>query len=744
MGAEEQESWVLYMSTFPPRECGIATFTKDLTTAIDNQFSPLIKSKIVTMNHNSTSFYNYPENVIFQINDADIQEYIDTAKKINDMDCIKLINIQHEFGIFGGEYGSYLIAFLEIINKPVVITFHSILPNPNERLKRVVQILAEKSKCIIVMAKTGENILREDYDIETEIKIIPHGIPTIRFVTSTKEKIKKGYSNNVLLSSFGMINSGKGYEYVIDALPNVVKKFPNLLYLIIGETHPIVRKNEGEQYRNFLEKKVKELGLVKNVKFYNKYITLKEICEYLQATDLFICSNTNPKQITSGVLSYAVGAGRAVISTPFLHAKELVTPERGILAEFESSKSFEHGIIKVLSDISLKKNMEENAYANTRNMTWDNVAIAYKNCFMGHFNINEESSFNIPKIKLNHLIGLTDDFGIIQFAKVTQPDTSSGYALDDNARALIVSCMHANTFPESPKLELIGTYLNFIKHVQHDDGKMYNVVDYSREVDLENWSEDSHGRALWALGFLISTNGISKEMKNKAEQMFCRGLNAVKNIKSPRAAAFSIIGLYFYNKLKKSPENISKIRRRSDYLVSFYNGCSSKEWKWFEKYLTYANSKLPEALFYSYLATKDKKYLDVAKSSLAFLSSVTFEDGVFAPIGQNGWYFKDGKKANFDQQPIEAGNMVQTLILANQVTNEKRYLDQAIKAFKWFLGVNSLNNFIYDESTGGCHDGLGRFSINLNQGAESTLAYLMARLSLHESQLEPNNSPMLL
>ena len=731
MGDKEQSS-ILYMSTFPPRECGIATFTKDLANAMDNKFSHLIKSKIVAMNNDLANIYNYPGDVIHQIADADIQEYIDAAKKINGMDNVKLINIQHEFGIFGGEYGSYLIAFLEIINKPVIITFHSVLPEPDDKLKRVVQTLAKKSKCTIVMSKIAANILREEYGITADIQVVPHGIPTVLFNSSIKEKTKMGYKKRIVLSSFGMMNPGKGYEHVIDALPKVIKKFPHILYIIVGETHPVVRKKEGEQYRNFLEKKVKELGLEKNVKFYNKYIPLKEIVQYLQATDIYICSNNNPHQVVSGTLAYAVGSGRAVISTPFLHAQELVTPDRGILAGFNSPKSFADAIIKIISSPKLKNSMEKNAYANTRHMTWDNVALAYMSVFKKHINISKKDGVKIPKIKLNHLINLTDDFGLVQFTNNTIPAMSSGYTLDDNARAMIVCCMHYTIFKNKSTLSLIKTYMNFIKHAQQGDGKIYNFAGYNKTVNLKHWSDDPYGRALWSLGFLINTKEIPPGLKEEAEQIFSKASPLINSIKSPRAVAFIILGLYFYNKSKPSPENIKKIKGLADYLVMLYQTYSSSEWQWFEEYLTYSNSKLPEALFYAYLATKNKEYLEIAKSSLDFLSSVTFENGMFAPVGHDGWYFKNGQKAHFDQQPVDTASMVQTLLLANKITKEKHYLKDAITAFQWFLGKNFLNTMVYDESTGGCHDGIGRYSINLNQGAESTLSYLLARLYLHD------------
>jgi glycosyltransferase involved in cell wall biosynthesis len=307
MTNNEKPFWILYMATFPPRECGIATFTKDLTKAIDKKYSPKIKSKILAMNRSGISIYNYPKNVIFQIDDTNIQEYIDVAKEINKTDAIKLVSIQHEFGIFGGENGSYLISFLEILNKPTIVTFHSVLPNPNDRLKKVVQAIAKKVACIIVMTGKGIEILREDYNITTDIVVIPHGIPSVTFDKNIKEKSKIGFEDKIILSSFGLISSGKGYEYVIDALPEVVKKFPNVLYLILGQTHPIVRKQEGEKYRNSLETKVKELGLQNNVKFYNKYLKLSGIIRYLKASDIYISSSINPNQITSGTLVYAMG-----------------------------------------------------------------------------------------------------------------------------------------------------------------------------------------------------------------------------------------------------------------------------------------------------------------------------------------------------------------------------------------------------------------------------------------------------
>ena len=371
-----EPNWILYVATFPPRECGIATFTKDLIIAMDKKFSPKIKSKILVMNNSGTNIYKNNEDVLFDIAETDISAYKKAAERVNEIDAIKLINIQHEFGIFGGEYGNYLIKFLDIVKKPVVISFHTVIPNPEDKLKKIVRQLAKKSSYLVVMTKSGIDILRKDYNIKTKIFVIPHGTPTASFDGSMKEKSAIGISDKIVLSSFGLINPGKGYEYVIESLIEVVKKYPNILYLIIGETHPVVRKKEGENYRTFLEGKVKEYGLENHVKFCNRYLTLEEIVKNLLATDIYISSNLDSNQIVSGTLTYAIACSKAIISTPFTYAKDLITPERGLLVKFRDSNSYSKALIKILSNPTLKKEMEKNNYSFSRSMVWPNVAIS--------------------------------------------------------------------------------------------------------------------------------------------------------------------------------------------------------------------------------------------------------------------------------------------------------------------------------------------------------------------------------
>ena len=542
---------ILFMGTYPPRECGIATFTRDLTTAVNKTIAPRLETKILAINKNGSNIYNYPKNVIYQISDNDVDDYIQTAKLINRDNKIKLVCIQHEFGIFGGEYGDHLLAFLEILEKPVVLTFHSVLPSPNDRLRKAVIALAERVQTIIVMTKTGVDILRRDYELTTSIKIIPHGIPTVKFETQKREKRQLGFKDKIILSSFGLMSCGKGYEVVIESLPEIVKRFPKLLYLIVGETHPVVRKHEGEEYRNFLEEKVKELGLQKNVKFYNKYLTLDEIIQYLKASDVYISSSKDPNQITSGTLSYAMGCGRAVVSTPFIHAKDAVKKDKGILAEFDDPESFSKAIISILSSRKTRRSMEEHAYHHSRSMTWPNVALSYDRVFRENLKI--PVTHDLPEINTAHLEKLTDDFGVIQFAKQSDPDLESGYTLDDNARALLTCAMHYKHSKQFKTLNLIKTYLDYIKFIQRKDGKLYNQVDKDKRIDYENWSDDAHGRAIWALGLTYATESIPEDLKAEAEKILVKAAPIALKITSPRAVAFSLLGLCAYNKEKKNP-----------------------------------------------------------------------------------------------------------------------------------------------------------------------------------------------
>jgi hypothetical protein len=425
-----------------------------------------------------------------------------------------------------------------------------------------------------------------------------------------------------------------------------------------------------------------------------------------------------------------MGCGRAVISTSFLHAQDIVNNERGTLVDFRNPKSFEKAIINLVENPELRKSMEKNSYYYTRPMTWPNVAMNYCDIFNKHLDLKGKEIDSLPEIDTSHLIKLTDNFGVIQFAIQSNPDKDSGYTLDDNARAILVCTKHYEKFREFKQLDMIKTYLNYIKYVQKKDGRLYNFVNKDKRINGEQWSEDAHGRAIWALGYLISSPNMPEDFKKDAEKIITRAVIASHDIHSPRSLAFIIQGLYFYNKIANSPKTRRYISQLADYLISLYKSASSPTWRWFEPYMTYANSKLPEALLYAYLSTGKREYLDIGLESLDFLLSQTFKEDLFVPVGQRGWYLKEGQKSDYDQQPIEASYMIQTLILAYKISRDEKYKQHALQTFQWFVGKNTLNQVVYDSTTGGCYDGIGEKAINLNQGAESTISYLLARLFL--------------
>ncbi|MFW9930248.1 MAG: glycosyltransferase, partial [Candidatus Thorarchaeota archaeon] len=598
-------------------------------------------------------------------------------------------------------------------------------------MRRILKEISELSTKLVIMNKIGINILQNDYNINGDkIVVIPHGTPIIPFNQGQKIKNLMGFNNKIILSSFGMINPNKGLEYIIESLPPLIKKYPNILYLIIGATHPVIKKREGEKYRNMLKEKIIKLNLNDNVKFINRYLSLKEIINYLQLTDIFISGNQDPYQITSGTLAYAASSGKAIISTPYYHANDLLTSDRGILVDFKDSSLYSKAINKLLSDPKYKKKLEFNLYKYTRKSTWPNVALAYFNLFRKLDPELSKCRISIPPVDFKYIKELTDNFGMIQFSKFTTPDIESGYSCDDNARALIIATNYYQKYKKKSTLNLIQIYLKFIEFIEYDS-RFYNLVSKEGEVDLSAWSEDTHGRTLWALGYIQSIEGVPNFLRSRALKLFKKGLRIIDKLNSPRAIAFTIIGLYYaHQSIHSNFNSIELIRKLSNRLVELYEEHSKGGWKWFEDYLTYANSKLSEALFYSFDITNNKKYLNIATQSLKFLIDQTFINGVYAPIGQNGWYQKNGKKTLYDQQPINTSSMVQTLILAYKISKNEDYIKLALKAFEWFLGRNTLKQIVYDDTFCGCYDGVEEDNVNLNQGAESTVCYIMARLSV--------------
>jgi len=731
---QQSKSWIVCLSTFPPRQCGIATFTADLTNAIDQMFKPLIKSKIVAMNFTKISHLPYSDKVIFQISQPREEDYVNAAYKLNHLKKVRLVNIQHEFGIFGGEYGSHLLLLLKKLQKPVVTTFHTVLPAPDEKMRNVVKTIMKYSKGIIVMTNYSKELLKKDYGLNPDrIQVIPHGIHRVSYRTNEHAKSVFGLSGKLILSTFGLLNPNKGIEYVIEALPPVIEKFPNVRFLVAGVTHPTVLEQEGEKYRNFLIKKVHQLGLSDYVLFYNTYFNINKLLRFLEATDVYLSPSLNPKQTVSGTLSYALGSGRPVISTAFAQAKQDVTSEVGILIDFKNPQAFTDAITKLISNNELCLQLGKNAYFRTRHMTWENVAHSYMKYFSQFVPELTLGQRKLPSIKLKHLAKLTDNFGIIQFAELTEPDLSSGYTLDDNARALITAALHYKKFRTHSALKFASTYLNFLYRVAKPDGYFDNYVNSNRAIDkqrnIQENSEDPSARALYALALVSTTKQIPKRIRHQAHSLFEQSFQ--KNIAffSPRAIAFYIKALNCLLSKWKEPKTLAVLRSCCEQLMSLYEKSHLPDWEWFEHYLTYSNAILSEALILGYKITGERRYLEVSEKTLNFLVKHTFKDSIYIPIGQSGWFPKEGTRQYFDQQPEDVAATVEALNTMFQVTKRKHYKQLANIAFNWFLGDNVLGQVVYDRTTGGCYDGIGKKFINLNQGAESTISYLLARLS---------------
>jgi glycosyltransferase involved in cell wall biosynthesis len=747
---------ILYVSSFPPRECGIATFTQDLTDAIDREFSPAVKSKILAMNPDGTSLFNYPRKVSAQIRDSDIEDYIQAANDINRSSDIKLVNVQHEYGLHGGDWGNYILPFLELINKPVVVTLHTVLPRPDRHLKKITQDIVAKASGIVVMTKHAAKLLKSTYGIDKKkpIAIIPHGVHHVPYPSKTRAKAKLNLSGHTLLSTFGMLGPDKGIEYAISALPEIVAKYPNVLYLVLGATHPNIVKECGEVYRNKLVRLVKKLKLDNNVKFYNKYLNLPELIDFLKATDIYISPTLNPRQAVSGTVSYAFSCACPIVATANQYAKDTVGPTRGYLVNFADPEPIKQAVLAILDDPKMASEMKKDAYYYSRHMTWQNVALAYFKFFNDFAKITPREQDKLPALNLDHIRTLTDDFGMIQFASHTRPDNLSGYCLDDNARALLGCVRLYDSRPHAGYLRLINIYFKYLKFSQLKDGHFNDFINHNRTInrDLPE-SQDSFGRAVWSLGVLLNSTRLPAELIAQALKVFNKSLLHVADLQFSRAMAFALLGLsqaYYYferqSDAKKSAQVKGLMTALADRLLVKYqeqalDSGSADAWHWFDDSLTYSNYKIPEALFAVNQILNQARYGEVATESLNFLMRVSFDKEYYNAIGQDGWYFRNGKRAYFDQQPEDAASAVEALVQAYRNSGQAHYATQAKLAFGWFLGKNHLNQMIYDEATGGCYDGLGRHSINFNQGAESTLSYFLARLAI-ENVYQGDKQPL--
>jgi len=733
LGDDEQLPEILFITSYPPRECGIATYSQDLMKALNNQYVSSFSLTVCALENEHEKHLYADEEVKYTLNTSDPASFRTIAETINNDDNIKVVVIQHEFGLF--QDNESFNAFLLEIEKPLVVVFHTVLPRPDVEFQKKVQHILDRADSIIVMTKNSEAILKEDYTVASEkISVIPHGTHLVPHTDKNALKAKYGVKGRKVLSTFGLLSSGKSIETTLDALPNIINKSPDVLFLIIGKTHPGVVLHEGESYRDSLQQKIKELKLENHVQFVNKYLPLNELLDYLQLTDIYLFTSKDPNQAVSGTFSYAMSCGCAIVSTPIPHAKEMLADGSGLTFDFGNSKQLAEAVNLLIYDIGLRKNMILNGLHKIMHTAWENSAVAHAVLFQKVSDGKIELHYRNPKLNLDHIKKMTTEFGMFQFSKLNRPDPNSGYTLDDNARALIALCQDYKLTRDIEDLKYINIYLNFISYCIDDDGKFKNYVDVDKNFTPQNNSvnlEDSSGRAIWALGYLVSLAPmLPSNFTKKAEALFRKAMLQTEKMHSTRAMAFIIKGLYYFNRQVKDLDNQIYIKIFADRLVQMYKHESSINWKWFESYLTYANSVLPEALLCAYAVTNKEEYKEIARESFDFLLDNTFSDNSIKVISNKSWHIKGQDKHSYGEQPIDVAYTILALRKFHDIFKDEEYLNKMEIAFNWFLGNNHLKQIIYNPCTGGCFDGLEENNVNLNQGAESTLSYLMARLTI--------------
>ncbi len=746
-------SSVAFVGNYLPRRCGIATFTHDLCEAVALQAGNSYDVFTVAMNDKPEG-YDYPDRVRFEVRQNTQADYRLAAEFLN-MNQVSAICLQHEYGIFGGTYGSHLLSMLRRLRRPLVTTLHTILKDPLEEQKLVMQEVARISDRIVPMAEMGREFLRDVYNVPDEkIAVIPHGIPDVPFVDPHFFKDQFGVEGRRVMMTFGLLSPGKGLEFAIEALAKVVKKHPDVVYIILGATHPHIKASSGEEYRNSLTRKVHELGLRDNVIFVDRFVDLKELCEYLGAAEIYVTPYLQEAQMTSGTLAYAMGTGKAIVSTPYWHAEELLQEGRGVIVPFKDSNAMADQILALLDDEMELNAMRKRGYNFCRKMIWKRVAQDYLDLFneateawiekrhltgpSGAKRPRRKVKFDLPELDLRHLKVMTDDTGILQHARYISPDRNHGYCTDDNTRALIMTGLHWDLNHEDTILPLMHKYLAFMAHaINEDTGRFRNFMSYDRQWLEEAGSEDSHGRSLWGLGTAVALCP-HESMIALASRLFLAGLPSVENFTSPRAWAFTLCGIQAYLRRFGGDSEVRRYRALlAEKLFEKFQENMSDDWPWFEDILAYANAKLPHVLIMSGKWMQRGDMIDLGKRSLSWLIDLQTNDaGFFSPIGSEGWYKRGGSRAQFDQQAIEAHAMVEACIEAYHVTREDYWIQEAQKAFYWFLGENDLRTNLYDFTTGGCRDGLECDSANENQGAESTLAWLMSLLLMQDIQME--------
>jgi len=745
-------SRIAVIGNYLPRQCGIATFTTDLCSAISAEFG---SARLLALPVNDTDEgYDYPARVRWSLSKDDVASYQDAAEFLN-FNNIDMVCLQHEYGIFGGPSGSHILHLLRGLKMPVVTTLHTVLREPNPDQMLVMHEIAALSDRLVVMSQLSSQFLQEIFKVPgNKIDMVPHGVPDLPFLDPNFYKDRFDVEGKAVLLTFGLLSPNKGIENVIKALPRILSKHKNVVYIVAGATHPHILRREGDKYRDSLHALAKEIGVEAQVIFHNRFVSPEEMVEFIGAADIYITPYRHEAQVVSGTLAYALGAGKAIISTPYWHAIELLDDRRGALVPFQNPDAIAHKTIELLDTPAIRHAMRKRAYLFAREMVWKRVAQGYMESFSRvrsdrlavpkvqfAARMIPKSLDQLPELKLNHLHRLTDDTGMLQHSIFTIPNRREGYTTDDNARALIFSLLLEQIEEDRPPQESAsnsaGLYLGFLEHAFNSaKGRFKNFLLYDRRWNEPVGSEDCHGRTLWALGTVL---GRSQDhgLRGAAGRLFEFSLPAAVEFSSPRAWAYTLIGIQEYLTSYPGDRDAQKVRSAlSGRLLHMYELIRRPDWKWFENVLAYGNARLSQSMLLVGTACSDDRMTSIGLESLDWLMEMQRceADGHFVPIGSQGFYRQNGQKARFDQQPLEAAGAVSACLQAYRVTGDSRWRGQAWSAFNWFLGNNDLQLPLYDPATGGCRDGLHPDRANENQGAESTLSFLMALLEMRSLQ----------
>lgn len=743
-----QMQTVAFLGNYMPRKCGIATFTTDVCRSVVAQY-PQIRSFVIPVNDLDEG-YDYPPEVRFEIVERDLSSYQRAADFLN-ISNVDVVCVQHEYGIYGGPAGSHVLALLRDLRMPVVTTLHTILASPNDDQRRVMDDLLDISSRVVTMTQRGVSMLREIYGVpEEKIDLIPHGIPDMPFVDPNFYKDQFGVEGKTVLLTFGLLSPSKGIEHVLNALPEIVKEFPDTVYIVLGATHPNLLRERGEAYRISLERLAKKNNVQKHVIFFNQFVELEELKEFIGAADIYLVPYLNEAQAVSGTLAYSFGAGKAVVSTPFWHAEELLAEQRGVLVPFADPAAIAREVTALLRDDTRRHAMRRNAYKLSREMVWSQVAHMYVQTFERAreekaetfrspvaIRTLEERRGDLEEIKVDHLLRMTDSTGLLQHATFTVPNYAEGYCTDDNARALILTLLMEELGEIGSPIQTASFhYAAFLGHAFNPaTGRFRNFMGIDRCWKEDAGSEDSHARALWALGTCIGRSHNSM-LQTWAAQLFERALPPVMQMTSPRAWAFALVGIHEYFRRLSGDRLVNQLRDAlTQRLMERFRDASNDDWPWFEESLTYVNAKLPHALILSGRWTNRPEILNTGIRALRWLVDIqTSPTGCFHPIGSAGFSSRGQTLPQSDQQPIEAQAMISACLEAYRSTTDTHWAEQAQRAFDWFLGRNDLGIELYDPISGGCRDGLHVDRVNQNQGAESTLAFLLALAEMRQHQ----------